>query len=108
MTASAFTRPALMFSAAAPAPTGIMSTCPPISAVRPGPSPSKGTEMTWNLVTEFSIEPTVCGSPPGPVEPILSLPGRFFASSTKSLSEFHGASFFTTMTATPRPSTLTG
>ena len=86
----------------------MMSTCPPISAVIPGPSPSKGTEITWNLVTEFSIEPTVCGRPPGPVEPILSLPGRFFASSTKSLIVFHGASALTTITATPRPNTITG
>ena len=40
------------------------------------------------------MAPTVYGKPPGPVDPIFIIPGRFLASSIRSLNEFQGMSVF--------------
>ena len=93
---------------AAEIPAGIKSTSPPSIAVKPGPSPPKGIALTSKSVA-FEIKAAIVdGNPPGPVDPILILPGFALISFNKServlYFEFDG----TAITATPLPKILIG
>jgi hypothetical protein len=108
ITASARPRPDSSSAPAADRPAGMKSTAPPCSAVRPGPSPSKGTVVVSKSVTALIMVSTTWVRPPGPVPPILISPGRACTSASSSSKVCQGASAATVITTMPRAGMFTG
>src|SRR5262245_40062130 len=65
-------------------------TCPPISAILPGPPPLKGTCTHSTPVMERNSSPDRCTPVPTPAEPQLSCPGLDLASAISSCTVFTG------------------